>query len=307
MKWVAKAFVQKLISLMPYKERLNYFFQKNVTGAVDLSDQYFEWKIGHAKDHWEFYNLEKKGQIPQRILELGTGWYPVVPIAFYLNGAESVVSMDIYDWMSADNIRTTIAKFAEWRERGLLSKHLPTIDEDRWQNIMGLKTGSDSREVLCNSISLEVIQADARSTPFEDESFDFITSNNTFEHIPKPILRDILKDFKRIVKGEGVMSHFVDLSDHFAHFDRSISDYNFLQFSDRAWNVIDNSIQPQNRLRWPDYLLMYKNLEIPVNEKKVRPGNLGVLKSVKVADQFKKYKPEDLAITHGYLISSLVQ
>ena len=50
-------------------------------------------------------------------------------------------------------------------------------------------------------------------------------------------------------KPDGLHSHFIDMSDHFAHMDSSISIYHFLRYSEAQWKRIDNSIQPQNRWR----------------------------------------------------------
>lgn len=51
LKWKAKAVVQKAISFLPQSERVNFLFQKHVTKAVNLTDQHFDWKITHARDH----------------------------------------------------------------------------------------------------------------------------------------------------------------------------------------------------------------------------------------------------------------
>jgi hypothetical protein len=101
----------------------------------------------------------------------------------------------------------------------------------------------------------------------------------------------------------GVMSHFIDMSDHFAHFDNSITDYNFLRYSASEWKRIDNDIQPQNRLRFVDFERMYTDLNIPFVAMGIRPGSIEVLKSVPLSAEFKGYSPEELAVTHGYLVS----
>ncbi|NNC83283.1 MAG: class I SAM-dependent methyltransferase [Flavobacteriales bacterium] len=144
---------------------------------------------------------------------------------------------------------------------------------------------------------------DARATGLAESSFDFICSNNTFEHIYPNVLSDILKEFKRVLKADGLMSHFIDLSDNFAHFDHSITIYNFLRFSTDRWNMIDNSIQPQNRLRWKEYKEKYQELDIPITEESIREGELELLAQVDVHPQFDAFSAEELAISHGYLIS----
>jgi hypothetical protein len=305
-KWMLKAVVQKLIAFFPQREKINYLFQKYVTKGVELTDTYFDFKLTHARDHLQYFR--QYGQMPLEqatVLELGLGWYPVVPIALYLSGVDRIISIDIQDWMTNESQLITIRKFREWHDQGYLQDYLPNIDEQRWAAMLALtqKSTAPGLEEISQTIRLEPRLQDARATDFGESSIDYICSNNTFEHIPKLILADILREFKRILKPAGVMSHFVDLSDHFAHFDHNINIYNFLRFSEKQWRLIDNRIQPQNRLRWRDYLQLYAELGIPMTDQSTRPGDLSLLDKVPLAGQYQDYTPEELAISHGYLVS----
>jgi hypothetical protein len=130
-----------------------------------------------------------------------------------------------------------------------------------------------------------------------------IHSNNVFEHVYPSVLEAILVEFQRILGKNGIMSHFFDGSDHFAHFDKTINIYHFLKYSDRAWAMIDNDVQPQNRFRFRDYLEMYEKLNIKIVETEVRKGDLNLLADVRVNQKFASYLPAELAISHGYLVS----
>ena len=99
------------------------------------------------------------------------------------------------------------------------------------------------------------------------------------------------------------MSHFIDMSDHFSHFDPSITIYNFLKFSSKTWGILDNSIQPQNRLRHRDYLEMYHQADMPVSHEEIRDGSPEELEKVKVHPEFSNYSKSELAISHSYIIS----
>ncbi len=305
-KWKAKAIVQKGISYLPKKEKINYLFQKYVTKGVFLTDEYFTYKITHAKDHLHYFNqYSTKDFKESTFLELGTGWYPVVPIAMYLSGFQNMTSIDIQMWMTKESQLTTIQKFVEWREHKMLASYLPEINEDKWNRLLRILSEKEtlSKEDINKAIHLKTYIQDARKTKFEDNSFDFICSNNTFEHIPKAILIPILQEFKRIISKGGIMSHFIDMSDHFAHFDQTINIYNFLQFSQEKWNWIDNSIQPQNRMRFKDYKEIYNKLAIPITDESYREGDIKLLKAVNLAEMYKAYTNEELAISHAYIIS----
>ncbi len=61
LNWKLKAIVQKAISYLPQKEKINYWFQKRVTKGVELSDVHFKNKITHAKDHLGYFkNIQKR-------------------------------------------------------------------------------------------------------------------------------------------------------------------------------------------------------------------------------------------------------
>ncbi len=305
-KWKAKAIIQKGISIFPQREKINYLFQKYVTKGVYLTDEYFGYKIQHAKDHIQYFKkYSERSFETSNVLELGTGWYPIVPIAMYLNDFKEIVSIDIQSWMNFESQITTIEMFKDWRERGKLDAFLPELNESKWNLLMNiLKDKSQLNiEKLNKIIHLKPSIQDARKTDFKSDSFDFICSNNTFEHIPKNILIPILKEFQRIIKVNGVQSHFIDMSDHFAHFDHSINIYNFLRYSSKKWDWIDNRIQPQNRMRLKDYHKIYQDLNLPITDESFREGDIQLLSTVPIHDEFKNYTKEELAISHAYLIS----
>lgn len=309
-KWILKAIVQKTISYLPLGSQINYLFQKHVTKGVFLSDLYFYDRLGHARDHlrgYSKYTESSSSLFPNFCLELGTGWYPIVPIGFFLAGAEKIYSVDISFLTSKERIKTTIGRFVDAYRKGVLPDYVEAKDKrlatllECYENIEKL-----SLDDILHKLKIEYLITDARKLPLPDNSIDLVNSNNTFEHIYPEILAPILKEFKRVANKEhGVMSHFIDMSDHFAHFDHSITIYNFLQFSNRQWQWIDNSIQPQSRLRIDDYRKLYEQLEIPISEEKNRPGDLNALLTVNLDERFAAKPLETVAISHCQFISKM--
>lgn len=305
-KWILKAIVQKTISYLPWSQRINYFFQKYVTKGVQLSDAYFEDRLGHAKTHIEAWEQFSGGQPLRSTLELGAGWYPVVPIALYLYGAETIRTADITLLSDAGHVRTTIRKFLEYAECGRLTAWLDARP-DRLEQLQALVAGEKPAgfETLTKALHIEYLIQDARHLSLPDASVDLVHSNNTFEHIYPDILIDLLREFKRVVRPGGVQSHFIDLSDHFAHFDTSITIYHFLRFSPAAWRWINNSIQPLNRLRITDYRRMYHEAGIPVDREVLRPGNVEELRKGRVDGLFSGNTEVENAVSHGLFISKM--
>lgn len=304
-KWKAKAIIQKGISFLPAREKVNFMFQKYVTKGVRLEDEHFGYKVTSAMDHIAYLKDHDSCKADNHIVELGTGWYPIVPIFMWLKDAGHVTSIDIQSWMTQERQLVAINKAIEWRDNGKLDEFFPELNEEKWSQMVDVSKNPSkyTMDDICNLIGLKVQLIDARKTNFETDSIDFICSNNTFEHIHIDVLKGILKEFNRIVKKDGLMSHFIDMSDHFAHFDHSINIYNFLKYSKKKWKRIDNNIQPQNRMRFKDYLAFYEELNIPVTSTDVRPGSIEDLKKVHVHQEWADYSEEDLAVSHGYIVS----
>ncbi|MCX6352214.1 MAG: class I SAM-dependent methyltransferase [Bacteroidetes bacterium] len=303
-KWILKAILQKAISFLPYKHQINFFFQKYITKGVNLGDDYFYDRLGHAQKHIESFYKYSKSQSLHTTLELGTGWYPVVPISFFLSGATQVYSLDIVLLTDKEKTLTAIRKILEAAEKGKLKAYI-NYDEGRLQllkDILAQEKALSFQEIL-KKINLEYLVQDARKISLPAHSISLINSNNTFEHIYPFLLVDILKEFKRILAHTGVMSHFIDMSDHFAHLDKTISIYNFLKFTEAEWQWIDNTVQPLNRLRISQYRDIYKEVNIPVSEEISRPGKPEELATIKLAPPFDAMKKEDVAVSHSYFVS----
>ncbi len=306
-KWVLKAIVQKTISYLPFSHRINHLFQKYVTKGVHLSDEYFYDRLGHARDHLKGFHTYTGKTTPQSSLEIGTGWYPIVPISFFLVGADNIYSVDISFLTSKDRLHTTLQKFVVSNDSGAL-EHYITILPDRYRIVKNLLDSYDSLtlEDVLQALHITYLIEDARHLSLPDNSIDLVNSNNTFEHIHPDILIPIMKDFKRVVKKHGgIMSHFIDMSDHFAHFDKAINIYNFLQYSDKQWKWIDNTIQPLNRLRIYDYKKIYSDLQIPISEESFRDGNLHDLITISLADEFSDHPLVEIAKSHCHFISDM--
>jgi len=304
-KWKLKLVVQKTISFLPYKNKINLLFQKYVTKGVDLNDEHFGNKITHARDHLN-YLLKYKRSTNQLCLELGTGWYPIVPIALFLNGVPEIHTIDISALLNQQTFKDTLKKYIEWDKQGKLSAFLPQLVEDNWTTLLKTYEEIDSMtlEEVLQVFKIKSAVGDARNMEYPDNTFDFICSNNTFEHVYPEVLKDILIEFKRVVKTDGgLMSHFIDMSDHFAHYDKSITIYNFLKYSERQWNLMDNSIQPQNRWRLVQFKDLYKELGIKMVEEVIWETKAAALDTIKVAPMFEKYSRAELAVCHAYLIS----
>lgn len=211
-KWRQKVIVQKVISYLPFSHHINYLFQKYVTKGVYLSDEYFYDRLEHAAEHLKSFKRYTDKAVPESSLEIGTGWYPTVPISFFLVGTSRIYSVDISFLTSKERMKTTLLKFVACQGEGKLEKYLDFIPE-KYNVITRLLEQYEQLTLaqVLEQLNITYLIEDARKLSLPDNSIDLINSNNTFEHIYPEILIPIVQEFKRVVKKQGgVMSHSID-------------------------------------------------------------------------------------------------
>jgi SAM-dependent methyltransferase len=215
------------------------------------------------------------------VLELGTGWLPIVALLFHLAGARHLVLTDIRRLMD----ERTVA-----RARTLVAAHLPEIAREFAASPAELRARLE--EPL--SYSYFVPWRAARQS---DCSLDVIVSRTVLEHIPPDVLEDYMLQFRRVLRPGGVMCHNVDNSDHWEHQDKSIGRLNFLRYEDGPlWRLASVSAY-QNRLRHSDYAAMFDRTgwvtilaDGPADEQCLRD-----LETLPLAARFRDRDPRDLA------------
>lgn len=145
----------------------------------------------------------------------------------------------------------------------------------------------------------------ARTTGLDLGSIDCITSTNTLEHIPPQDIHAILRECYRLLRDDGFMSFRIDYQDHYSYFDSSISVYNFLQYSNKAWRFFSPALQYQNRLRHKDYLELFQSVGFEIIEERRKDGtavDLEIIKQLRLDKRFREYSLQELAIRNSLII-----
>lgn len=246
-KWVLKAIVQKVISYVPFSFRINYLFQRYITKRVVLTEEFLLTMIGHFREIEQYWMSNGKTIKDMRIVELGTGWHPVIPLLYHLCGARSVITIDLRSLLRSENLKDLIRLLSEMHANGHLDG-LPIIAE-RLQAQQSLLVSDASASAMLESIQIKVWVGDARSLDLPDGSAEGVSSINVLEHVDETQIVPILEELCRLTVPKGLHYHAIGTYDHFVHIDPTISKFNYLKYSQKTWKRIDNRIQPQNRLR----------------------------------------------------------
>jgi len=305
--WLLKAAIQGTIALLPQAHRINYIFQRNLTKRLRLKEPYFEGKLTVARRHLQNYQRVRPDSpaVPPDVLELGTGWLPIVPISLFLHGVDIIRSVDITPLLNQQLIRETLEMFVKYADEGRLTRHLLHVQPERLDTLRRVAAQANALSALdlLKQLRIEVVVADASKLDLPAESLTLIMSNTTLEHISPEIMTGIFRAFRRVIRRDGVMSHLIDLTDHYSHLDRNITPYNFLQFSELTWRLFNNRLQYQNRLRASDYRRVHQETGFEIKIEENRSATEEQFRSVKLAPAFARYTTEDAMVIESWMVS----
>jgi len=306
--WVLKALVQGAISVLPRNQYWNYLLQNYVSKSLCFSNSKFDLKLRECKKHLEnFFSLSHvHNKTSFSVLELGTGWYPIIPIGLYLCGATRVWTIDRTHLLSRTRVKEVLRLFVKYAEIGNLVKILPWIRTDRIVKLRNAleETGFSSGPDILEKLNIYAIVCDARETGLEGSSIDFIESNTTLEYIPKDIVKGIFIEYRRLASPTALMSHFIVTGDHYADFDKSITPFNFLRYPNWQWRLFNNSLHYQNRLRISDYRRIHQTAGFKILHEYNDKGSPEHLDNIPIAREFRHYSKDDLLIIRSFIVST---
>lgn len=237
--------------------------------------------------------LRRAGVAPGgTVLEMGTGWLPVIPVLFRMAGYERVILTDLERLMDAATIRIAL---------DAVRRRLPEV---------------------AASLGLSIAEATARlEAPFEPEyrapwtpgdgavrNVDLLISRCVFEHVPPRPLEECLEAFRAVVRPGGFMCHVVDNSDHWQHIHPPRSRIQFLTW--RRGGVVErfarlNHFAYNNRLRHSDYLAMFRRTgwEVILEEGEVDEQALRDAARLPLVPPYRDYDRKDLAILSSVFVT----
>jgi SAM-dependent methyltransferase len=221
------------------------------------------------------------------------------PLTFYALGVDQQLAVDINRLTRPELINDTIVKFRDFQvELGLELVRKPSQLVDEPDPSLSLKElyGIEYRA-----------PCDARRTDLPSNSVDCITSTSTMEHISPADIRAILTECHRLLKPDGIMTMAIDYLDHYSFFDKNISGYNFLRYSDSKWQMFSPPLHFQNRLRHPDYVALFESCGFQIIEEERNEGtaaDVDAIKRVPLNERFAAYQLNDLVARGGFFALS---
>lgn len=299
MDWRIKGAIQKTLSHVPFGARIHHRLQRRsglARFARECDLKVDDWRL--MMGHLRTTNIAVAGAT---LVEIGAGWYPTLPVCLWLAGAARISTFDLVRNLRldlvrqlADHLRGHVPMIA--REAGLGES---LVEAKRATFAAALARGADVASATDGAIDYRA-PADFTRSEIADASVDLVFSNSVLEHVEVTVLPAMFRETTRILKPGAAAFHSVNCGDHYAYFDRSISQLHYLQFSEAQWKLWNNPFQYQNRLRAKEFLQFAREagLVIELDASKVYPIRLTQLDEVDVDAMFAGYTREELAITN---------
>jgi len=306
--WILKAAIQKVLSGLPAAHHLNRVFQDRLTGSLDLTpDRLLDQLRRGARHLWAYRKLH--GRLPGKVLEVGTGWFPVIPLGLHLCGCGEIDTVDRTALMRREDVLRTLRALADLFRAGRLSEALPEFQPERAARLAEMtqdlnraaRPGDDDPALILQRFGIRYQTSDLEALGIAEGSVDLALTNSVLEHLREKELEVLFRTLRRLVSGSGVASHFIDLGDHYAVFDRSVEVYNFLKFYGPVWSLVNSSLHFQNRLRISDYRRLFGATGWRIVEEASQRGTQGDLAPLSLSPRFRAYRLEDLLVYRSWI------
>ena len=297
MDWRIKACIQGLLSRTPMGTSVNNALQKLAGGGVDTGG-HIDRKF--LEDWTVLMDVLRELQFPVRdrvLMEIGTGWLPVLPLCFALAGARRIHTFDLRRHMRSGAVAEVLRH---------LGRHLDALAQASQQpepevraRHAWLSEALDDASILARAGIAYHAPADATATGLAEGEVALVFSNSVLEHVPAEGVSAMMRESDRILAADGLALHSVNCGDHYAYFDRSITPMNYLRFDARQWRRWNNDLLFQNRLRPVDFVDAARDggLVVVHRMQTVRADLVARFDSAEIAPEFRRYPIDELCTT----------
>jgi SAM-dependent methyltransferase len=300
MRWQVKCMIDNAKALLPFQAQLRRFKDRFVPYTPNTDDDIHTIEQGIRQVQWVNAVLPIKDAT---VLEVGSGWQPMIPVLYSVAGASRVYLTDLNVLLRPDTFSAALRALRT--ERQVIVNDLE-VDAQMLDHVLREDPARSMQERLKELHLVYLAPCDCRSLSLPADSLDVVTSRACLEHIPPDVLQDIFHESYRLLKRGGLACHWVDPSDHWEHQDKSLTRVNFLKYPDALfrWTSI-NPINYQNRLRHPEYVEMLgkAGFRLIREERQVDEASLRSLPHIRIAKRFRRFSYEDLATIDSLLLA----
>jgi SAM-dependent methyltransferase len=301
MHWRIKGAIQKVLSVVPGGDTLHYQLQRKAGGLRNVGRE-MTIKVDDWRVMIDMLNRCGVAVPGARMLEIGSGWYPLFPIALYAVGAARVVTVDLNRYLRPELTRQCVDVLLRGAHIELLAATSGASAGDVEHRLIrvrrALTAGAEVGTATEGVVDYHA-PSNASATGLPSASIDIVFSNSVLEHVPGTVIAAIFAEAYRLLPPGGVMIHGVNCGDHYAYGDTAINQLHYLEYSSERWSKWQNRFLYQNRLRAAEFTAMASAamFEIALDTSRAKPERLAQLDRLTVHSEFARYSREQLAIT----------
>lgn len=214
----------------------------------------------------------------KRILEIGSGWLPIMPYFFkYLGKAKSIATYDLNLHYNRKEIKRLNRAFSTEFE-------------------VGIPENSTNKYALPKAINY---YPKTNLIYSKIPRVDLVFSRFVLEHVSMRDIKLMHKKFKKELNPGSYIIHLISPSDHRAYVAKNLSLQDFLQYSKAEWQKKQTKFDYHNRLRLPEYLAIFESaglevLHLEYNSAHKNSVNYGKFKALKLHPDFERFTDKEL-------------
>jgi SAM-dependent methyltransferase len=259
-KWERKLSVMRAFGRLPRGDRL-----------VD----WLRYRFGGIRKHnldtrWysvtEMLSMVRRANVGiegARLVELGSGWYPLLAVMFHGLGAATIRLTDISRHIRGEFVEKTIHYLIKRSGEVSSLTGIPADTlEKRWRKL--LPQGHPWEEVFAAHGMTYDAPLDFAHSGWQAGSLDMIFSNSCLVYVPESALREIFAETRRLLRPGGFFAHNLDPVNVLN------GTIDFLELSREEWERIGCcNLHYQNRLRPKRYvqLATEAGLEVEIQDR----------------------------------------
>jgi SAM-dependent methyltransferase len=304
MKWQLRFLKNALFGLLPFPDKIRKLKRTFLPYPSEITKTE-EWIIELGIRQVEMLRAAEFSLDGKVVLEIGTGWKPIIPFIFRLTGCKKIILTNIQKLLDKRLLVNTANNLIAYKD--LFSERLKISIEDT-ERILRISTNCAFDEALEYFNMQYLAPYDIRKTLLPNRSIDVIISHAVLEHVPPDIIKEIFLTISRLLKDDGKMCHVIDNSDHWEHLDKSISRLNFLKFNDNFFKFLSsfNPLDYQNRLRHFEYLdiLHETGFKIDLDWSEIHEKALNDLQNIKLCKKYRHIQHDQLGILTSHIVAS---
>jgi SAM-dependent methyltransferase len=210
-----------------------------------------------------------------RLLELGTGWvhWESIFIRLFYN-----VTITLFDISDNRQLKPLKRYFTELDK--VLDTEITMVPEQREKahGLLKAITEIGSFDDLYHLLDFRyVIEPSGTLGGFPDESFRLIYSCDVLEHVNQDKVGEYINSIYRLLEPGGYTVHTIDMGDHIAYFDPSVSVKNYMKYSDKIWKrYFESEIQYFNRIQRSEWLGLFEAAGLKLISEKPRHRDINI-------------------------------